>query len=283
MPSQEDMATMQRVTRLNQVGVEQPATIRTMQATGRSDVGGGQEYSFDVEVQPAGGAPYPATFTQYMHVASMGSWAYDGAAVNVRVDPQDPHLDDALGRPSVRPLQPSDSGVLGRIACSREPRSPAVAWTVLGLRGLPAGGSSALSAKPSSDARGKPMREARPVATGERGGSQTRLARGREVDREIRPASPDGSRQIVPARSFATRAPAACARAAASPDRSRRSTAPTRAQPDGPPARSGRAADADEAADSAGDAGVGYVDQRDVKRPSASLDTSAARRRRGRP
>ena len=90
MPSQEDMATMNRVTRLNQVGVEQPATIRAMQATGRSDIGGGQEYSFDVEVQPAGGAPYAATFTQYMHVGSMGSWAYDGAAVKVRVDPEDP-------------------------------------------------------------------------------------------------------------------------------------------------------------------------------------------------
>ena len=90
MPSQEDMATMQRVTRLNQVGVEHPATIRSMQPTGRTDMGGGEEYSFDVEVQPAGAAPYAGTFTQYMHVASMGSWAYDGAAVNVRIDPQDP-------------------------------------------------------------------------------------------------------------------------------------------------------------------------------------------------
>jgi hypothetical protein len=40
-------------------------------------------------VQPAGGAPYPATFTQYMHTGSMGSWAYEGAAVMVRVDPED--------------------------------------------------------------------------------------------------------------------------------------------------------------------------------------------------
>jgi hypothetical protein len=89
MPSQEDMATMQRVTRLNQVGVEQPAVINAMQPTGRSDMGGGQEYSFDVQVSPAGGAPYNATFTQHMHVGSMGSWAYQGAAVTVRVDPED--------------------------------------------------------------------------------------------------------------------------------------------------------------------------------------------------
>ena len=41
-------------------------------------------------MQPAGGAPYAASFKQFMHTGSMGSWAYDGAAVKVRVDPQDP-------------------------------------------------------------------------------------------------------------------------------------------------------------------------------------------------
>jgi hypothetical protein len=52
---------------------------------------GGEEYAFDVEVQPAGGAPYAASFTQFMHPGSMGSWSHDGAAVMVRVDPQDPN------------------------------------------------------------------------------------------------------------------------------------------------------------------------------------------------
>ena len=88
MPSQEDLAMVQRLTRLNQVGVDQPATIRHMQATGRTDISG-EEYAFDVEVQPAGGAPYAASFKQFMHPGSMGSWAYAGAAVKVRVDPED--------------------------------------------------------------------------------------------------------------------------------------------------------------------------------------------------
>ena len=90
VPSGQDMANLNKVTRLNQVGVEHPAVVKRMQSTGRKDVGGGEEYQFDVEVSPAGGAPYPASFTQFMHVGSMSSWAYDGAQVKVRVDPQDP-------------------------------------------------------------------------------------------------------------------------------------------------------------------------------------------------
>jgi hypothetical protein len=91
MPSGQDMANLNKVTRLNQVGVEQPAVVSRMQPTGRRDVGGGEEYQFDVEVRPAGGAAYPASFTQFMHVASMSSWVSDGASVKVRVDPHDPN------------------------------------------------------------------------------------------------------------------------------------------------------------------------------------------------
>ena len=89
MPSGQDMANLNKVTRLNQVGVEHPAVVSRMHSTGRTDIGGGEEYQFDVEVRPAGGAPYPASFTQYMHVQSMGSWVSEGAGVKVRVDPQD--------------------------------------------------------------------------------------------------------------------------------------------------------------------------------------------------
>jgi hypothetical protein len=91
MPTADDMAMMQKVTRLNQVGVEHPAVVNSMAPTGRTDMGGGQEYQFTVEVRPAGGAPYAATFTQYMHVQSMGSWVSEGAGVKVRVDPEDPN------------------------------------------------------------------------------------------------------------------------------------------------------------------------------------------------
>ena len=81
---------MNRVTKLNNSGIEHPATIKSMQSTGKTDMGGGVEYQIGVEVQPAGGSPYDAQFTQFMHEGSMGSWATEGAAVNVRVDPDDP-------------------------------------------------------------------------------------------------------------------------------------------------------------------------------------------------
>src|SRR5688572_15797579 len=86
-----DMAMMNKLTRLNQAGVEQPAVGNRMAPTGNTDIGGGQEYQFDVEVRPEGGAPYQAGFTQFMHVQSMGSWVSEGAGVKVRVDPEDPN------------------------------------------------------------------------------------------------------------------------------------------------------------------------------------------------
>ena len=85
-----DMELMNRVNRLNQVGVDTPAVVNRMHATGRTDMGGGQEYQFEVEVRPEGGTPYTASFNQYMHVQSMSSWVSEGAGVKVRVDPEDP-------------------------------------------------------------------------------------------------------------------------------------------------------------------------------------------------
>lgn len=84
-----EMALMQKLQHLNAVGVEKPATITSMAATGNVDPGGGKEYAFGVKVE--GDAPYEATFTQFMHEASMGSWTSEGAAVNVKVDPADPN------------------------------------------------------------------------------------------------------------------------------------------------------------------------------------------------
>ncbi|HYU60182.1 MAG TPA: hypothetical protein VEK39_05435 [Solirubrobacterales bacterium] len=89
MPSSQDMEYMQKVTKLNQSGVEAPATIKRLAPTGRTDAGGGTEYEVEVEVRPADGAPYPATFVQYMHEQTMGSWATEGADVKVRMDPDD--------------------------------------------------------------------------------------------------------------------------------------------------------------------------------------------------
>lgn len=90
MPSGEDMAYMQKVTKLNDAGVEHPAKITGLRSTGQTDAGGGVAYEVDVDVAPEGGEPYSASFTQYMHEGSMGSWATEGADVKVRVDPDDP-------------------------------------------------------------------------------------------------------------------------------------------------------------------------------------------------
>jgi hypothetical protein len=90
MPGPEEMEMMNRVTKLNASGIEMPATIKSMTKTGKVDAGGGVEYIFGVEVTPSEGSPYGASFNQYMHEGTMGSWASEGAAVNVRVDPDDP-------------------------------------------------------------------------------------------------------------------------------------------------------------------------------------------------
>lgn len=91
MPDAGTMEYMQRVNRLASDFVEHPATIRSLQPTGETDMGGGTGYQVTVEVQPQGGTPYTATFFQFLHEASMGGWASEGAAVNVHVDPNDPN------------------------------------------------------------------------------------------------------------------------------------------------------------------------------------------------
>jgi len=89
-PTADDAAFRDKVMRLNESGVEQPATIKRIEPTGKTDAGGaGKEYEVEVEVKPADGDPYPATFTQSMHEQTMGSWATEGADVNVKVDPDD--------------------------------------------------------------------------------------------------------------------------------------------------------------------------------------------------
>ena len=90
MPGGADAAYRDKVMKLNEAGVDTPATIKRLEPTGKTDAGGaGKEYEVEVEVKPADGDPYTATFTQSMHEQTMGSWATEGADVNVRVDPDD--------------------------------------------------------------------------------------------------------------------------------------------------------------------------------------------------
>jgi hypothetical protein len=79
-----------RAVKLNQSGVDTPATIMSLRETGNTDVGGGKEVEFTVEVKPAAGAAYTATFTQFM-VASVMEQVNEGGEITVRVDPDDPN------------------------------------------------------------------------------------------------------------------------------------------------------------------------------------------------
>jgi hypothetical protein len=83
-------AYQQKAQKLNQSGVNHPATVKGMAPTGNTDPGGGREIRFDVEVQPERGAPYATSFTQFMMDGSMGGVG-EGSVITVRVDPDDPN------------------------------------------------------------------------------------------------------------------------------------------------------------------------------------------------
>jgi uncharacterized protein DUF3592 len=79
-----------RAMKLNQSGVDTPATVTGLRETGNTDIGGGKEIEFTVEVQPAGGSPYTTTFNQYM-IESVMQQVSEGSGITVRVDPDDPN------------------------------------------------------------------------------------------------------------------------------------------------------------------------------------------------
>jgi hypothetical protein len=90
-PSMEETAALQaRAMKLNQSGIEMPATIDSLQPTGKVDFGGGKEIAFGVTVSPPGGQPYQTTFTQFM-IDSVMTGVLPGASIKVRVDPDDPN------------------------------------------------------------------------------------------------------------------------------------------------------------------------------------------------
>jgi hypothetical protein len=83
-------AYQKKAMRINEAGVNHPATVKSMTETGNTDVGGGKEIQFEIEVQPTGGAPYTTTFGQFM-VAGSISGVGEGSTITVRVDPDDPN------------------------------------------------------------------------------------------------------------------------------------------------------------------------------------------------
>jgi hypothetical protein len=83
-------AYQQKAVKLNQSGVNTAATVKSMTETGNTDIGGGKEIRFEVEVRPAGGSPYTTEFSQFMMQGSLSGVA-EGSEVTVRVDPDDPN------------------------------------------------------------------------------------------------------------------------------------------------------------------------------------------------
>jgi hypothetical protein len=77
-----------KITRLNEVGVQTPATVNTMQEVG-TQLGGGHQIDFDLTVHPDGGADYQVHVSQSMHEVTLQGVS-QGAQIIVKVDPDDP-------------------------------------------------------------------------------------------------------------------------------------------------------------------------------------------------
>jgi hypothetical protein len=81
-------AERDKIMKINKVGVETPATIDAMSATGATQGLGDPEYEFQLTVNPVGGAPYQATLRQF--VAKQVVDGYKLGPATVKVDPDDP-------------------------------------------------------------------------------------------------------------------------------------------------------------------------------------------------
>jgi hypothetical protein len=75
-----------RAQRLMKDGVDTPAHIDAMNATGKTDTPGGAEHMIELTVNPAGGSPYQATINQYIYPSNPFTAGED---VSVKVDPAD--------------------------------------------------------------------------------------------------------------------------------------------------------------------------------------------------
>jgi hypothetical protein len=80
------------VNRIGQSGIETKAVLKSLTKVGDKQFGGGTEYQMEIEVQPEGGAPYPATINQQLIDQSAAHYEQNiGGEVTVKVDPGDPN------------------------------------------------------------------------------------------------------------------------------------------------------------------------------------------------
>ena len=82
------MAERDKITRINEAGVEARATVNSMRETG-TQLGGGHQIQFELTVHPASGEDYAVSMEQSMHDATLQGIS-EGGDVVVKVDPEDP-------------------------------------------------------------------------------------------------------------------------------------------------------------------------------------------------
>jgi hypothetical protein len=87
--SAEQMELANRAQKLMKVGVDTPAHIDSMTATGNTDKPGGTEYNIAITVSPTGGEAYEVTTNQYIYPSNPFT---EGENVTVKVDPDDANV-----------------------------------------------------------------------------------------------------------------------------------------------------------------------------------------------
>jgi hypothetical protein len=87
--SRGQMDLANRAQKLTKVGVDTPAHVDSMTATGNTDTPGGTEYDIALTVSPASGAPYHVAMNQYIYPSNPFQ---EGENVTVKVDPDDPNV-----------------------------------------------------------------------------------------------------------------------------------------------------------------------------------------------
>ncbi len=83
------MALANRAQKLTKVGVDTPAHVDSMTATGNTDKPGGTEYDITLTLSPADGDAYQVTTNQYIYPSNPFS---TGENVTVKVDPDDANV-----------------------------------------------------------------------------------------------------------------------------------------------------------------------------------------------
>lgn len=86
---QSQMGTADRTRKLDQRGVEMPATLRSLAVGEPTPMFGGVPVDLELTIQPPGGTPYDLSIHQVFVEATVKTLA-PGQQVTVKVDPEDP-------------------------------------------------------------------------------------------------------------------------------------------------------------------------------------------------